>query len=48
MMPTGAIKGREAGAVSGVLLLGATAASAYEAGDMIIRAGLAGAPSMCM
>ena len=41
-MNTGAIKGLVAGAVSGVLMLGATAASAYEAGDMVLRAGLAG------
>jgi len=46
MVPTGAIKGRVAGAVSGVLLLGGTAASAYESGDMILRAGLARAASM--
>jgi outer membrane protein len=42
MMMTGTIKGLVTGAVSGVLLLGATAASAYEAGDMVLRAGLAG------
>jgi outer membrane protein len=42
MMKTGAIKGLVTAAVSGVLLLGATAASAYQAGDMVLRAGLAG------
>ena len=32
MMNTGAIKGRVAATISGMLMLGATAASAYEAG----------------
>ncbi len=42
MTKTGALKGLVAGMVSGVIMLGATAASAYEAGDMVLRAGLAG------
>lgn len=42
MMNSGAIKGLVAGTISGVMMLGATAASAYEAGDMVLRAGLAG------
>jgi outer membrane protein len=41
-MKTGKFKGLVTGAVSGVLLLGATAANATQAGDMILRAGLAG------